>query len=69
MMNTEIFYYVKKKLESDFQKCLWEDGVGRKFADTNLVDMGEAAVRLGSAVEEAADFYNRTEKLLASVGE
>lgn len=68
-MKAEIAYYVKKKIVSEFEKCQWEDGIGRNFQENNLTEMQQAVGRVEDSLEEADKFFRETERLLASITE
>lgn len=68
-MKREVISYVKNKLVSDFEKCQWEDGVGKKFEANNIAEMGKSVDRLEDALEEAEKFFRDTENLLGSIKE
>lgn len=66
-MKTEVIDYVKKKITSEFEKCQWEDGVGKKFEAIKLPEMKESVDKMGNLMEEIEDFWKTSENLLASV--
>lgn len=69
MMKTEVLSYVNKKLASDFEKCQWEDGVGKKFEANNLAEMRKSVGALEDTLAEAFKFFRETENLLSSIKE
>lgn len=63
-MQSEIFTYIKKRIASEFEKCQWEDGVGRKFREGNLTEMQNSVEKMEMAFEKARAFQRNAERLL-----
>ena len=68
-MQSEIFTYIKKRIASEFEKCQWEDGVGKKFREGNLTEMQKSVEKMEAAFEDARIFKRNAERLLASIKE
>lgn len=68
-MTADIFYYVKRKLRTGFDRCCWKDGVGYKYEQNILPDMEKCVQDTADSVEQLLRFLRESEKLLRKTEE
>lgn len=68
-MNTEIIRYIMRKINSEFEKCRWDDGVGRKFKENNLTAMKKSLTLLEDKFDEMNRVFREAENILSSTKE
>lgn len=63
-MKTEVVSYVRRKVKEDFEKCCWEDGVGKKFEEISMREMLQSLDELEDELEETRKFFRNVENIL-----
>ena len=66
-MKTEVVSYVRRKVKEDFEKCGWEDGVGKKFEEISMREMLQSLDELEDELEETRKFFRNVENILTSL--